>query len=242
MRTYGLIGFPLTHSFSVSYFRDKFAKEGISDAVYKNFPIESIEELPDLIRTENLSGFNITIPYKEAVIEYLDAIDPTAEAIDAVNCVKITDGKLTGYNTDVFGFQQSLKKFIGDKTPKALILGTGGSSKAVSHALAELNIPYTFVSRRKKAEWYTYSDLTQSVIQNNHLLINTTPLGMFPNPNASALIPYQLLTSDHYLYDLIYNPAETQFLEQGKAYGANIKNGLEMLHIQAEKNWEIWNS
>ncbi|MCW3126811.1 MAG: Shikimate dehydrogenase substrate binding domain protein [Bacteroidetes bacterium] len=242
MKNYGLIGFPLTHSFSVSYFAEKFAKEGITDAVYKNYPIESIEELPDLIRKENLSGFNITIPYKEAAIEYLDSIDPIAEAIDAVNCVKITDGKLTGYNTDVFGFRESLKNLIGDKKPKALVLGTGGSSKAVSHALTELNIPFTFVSRRKKAEWYTYNDLTESVLATHHLIINTTPLGMFPNTEESALIPYQYLTADHSLYDLIYNPTETQFLKKGREHNAQIKNGLEMLHIQAERNWEIWNS
>jgi shikimate dehydrogenase len=195
MKTYGLIGFPLTHSFSVSYFSEKFAKEGIMDAVYKNFAIESIEDLPDLIRDENLRGFNVTIPYKEAVIEYLDAIDPIAAAVDAVNCIKITDGKLTGYNTDVFGFRESLKNLIGDKKPKALILGTGGSSKAVSYALKQLEIPFTFVSRRKKAEWYTYHDITDEVINAYQLIINTTPLGMFPNPDASALIPYSALTS-----------------------------------------------
>ena len=240
MKIYGLIGFPLTHSFSVSYFADKFAKENITDCVYRNFPIESIEELPDLIRNETLSGFNISIPYKEAVIEYLDDIDPTAEAIDAVNCVKINNGKLTGYNTDVFGFRESLKRYIGDKKPKALILGTGGSSKAVSHALTELDIPFSFVSRRKKAEWYTYNDITEDVIQTHHLIINTTPLGMFPNTDASALVPYSFLTPEHYLYDLIYNPVQTMFLKQGDQYGAQTKNGLEMLHLQAERNWEIW--
>ena len=242
MKTYGLIGFPLTHSFSVSYFADKFAKENFTDCVYRNFPIESIEELPDLIRNETLSGFNISIPYKEAVIEYLDDIDPTAEAIDAVNCVKINNGKLTGYNTDVFGFRESLKRYIGDKKPKALILGTGGSSKAVSHALTELDIPFSFVSRRKKAEWYTYNDITEDVIQTHHLIINTTPLGMFPNTDASALVPYSFLTPEHYLYDLIYNPVQTMFLKQGDEYGAQTKNGLEMLHLQAEKNWAIWDS
>ena len=240
MRTYGLIGFPLTHSFSASYFADKFAREHITDCVYKNFPIESIEELPALIHDRNLSGFNVTIPYKEAVIEYLDDIDPTAEAIDAVNCVKIIDGKLKGYNTDVYGFRESLKSYIGDQKMKALILGTGGSSKAISYALRELNVPYTFVSRRKKAEWLSYGDITKDVILAHHLIINTTPLGMFPNPDQSASIPYSTLTPDHYLYDLIYNPAETQFLMQGRKSGAKTQNGLNMLHLQAEKNWEIW--
>ena len=242
MRTYGLIGFPLTHSFSASYFADKFAKENIADCVYENFPIENIEELPGLIRDKNFSGFNITIPYKEAVIEYLDDIDPTAEAVDAVNCVKIIDGKLKGHNTDVYGFRESLKSFIGDQKMKALILGTGGSSKAVAYALKELGVPYYFVSRRKKAEWLSYGDVTEEIIQQHHLIINTTPLGMFPDPDRSAAIPYSALTPAHYLYDLIYNPTETQFLAQGRQNGAKTQNGLEMLHLQAEKNWEIWNS
>lgn len=242
MKNYGLIGFPLTHSFSVRYFAEKFEKEGIKDASYQNFPLESIEELPDLIHNQKLDGFNITIPYKEAVIEYLDSVDTDAEAIDAVNCVKITDGKLKGYNTDVYGFRESLKKFIGERSPKALILGTGGSSKAVSHALSELDIPYSFVSRRKKAEWYTYADLTPAVLGTYQLIINTTPLGMFPNMDGFVPLPYEALTSEHFLYDLIYNPAETQFLKMGREHGAQTKNGLEMLHLQAERNWEIWNT
>ncbi len=242
MKNYGLIGFPLTHSFSVRYFADKFEKEGIKDASYRNFPLESIEELPDLIHNQKLDGFNITIPYKEAVIEYLDSIDTAAEAIDAVNCVKITDGKLKGYNTDVYGFRESLRKFIGERSPKALILGTGGSSKAVSHALSELDIPYSFVSRRKKAEWYTYADLTPAVLETYQLIINTTPLGMFPNMDGYVPLPYESMTGEHFLYDLIYNPAETQFLKMGREHGAQTKNGLEMLHLQAERNWEIWNT
>ncbi len=240
MKNYGLIGFPLTHSFSARYFAEKFGKEGIKDASYKNFPLESIEELPDLIQSEKLDGFNITIPYKEAVIEYLDSIDADAEAIDAVNCVKITNGKLKGYNTDVYGFRESLRNFIGERSPKALILGTGGSSKAVSHALSELDIPYTFVSRRKKAEWYTYADLKPVVLETYQLIINTTPLGMFPNMDGYVPLPYDALTGEHYLYDLIYNPAETQFLKMGREHGAHTKNGMEMLHLQAERNWEIW--
>jgi len=241
MRTFGLIGYPLTHSFSVSYFAEKFKREGITDCIYKNFPIESIEEFSSLLKTETLSGLNVTIPYKESVIGYLDEMDKTAEAIGAVNCIKFTDGKLAGYNTDIFGFRESLKKYIGGTAVKALILGTGGSSKAVAFALGQLNIPYTFVSRRKIAEWLTYHDLTAEIINEYKLVINTTPIGMFPNTESSPELPYQYLTANHYLYDLIYNPEETAFLHQGAIHGSHIKNGLEMLHLQAEKNWEIWN-
>ena len=240
-RKFGLIGFPLTHSFSARYFTDKFNREGIIDCMYENYPIESIEELPSLIKQENLSGLNVTIPYKESVIEYLDVIDRAAEAIGAVNCIKISDGKLTGYNTDVSGFSESLKKFIGDTKPKALILGTGGSSKAVAFALGQLNIPYQFVSRRKKAEWLSYQELTADIIRENQLIINTTPIGMFPQSEARPELPYEHLTPSHYLFDLIYNPEETQFLSMGKRHGSHTKNGLEMLYIQAEKAWEIWN-
>jgi shikimate dehydrogenase len=242
MKTYGLIGFPLTHSFSVKYFAEKFKREGITDCVYKNFPIESIEELSTLLKNETLSGLNVTIPYKEAVIEYLDDIDETAQAIGAVNCIKFTDGKLIGYNTDVFGFRESLKPYLNNTQPKALILGTGGSSKAVAFALGQLNIPYTFVSRRKKAEWLTYHELTGEIISEYKLIINTSPIGMYPNTEAGPELPYEYLSPDHYLYDLIYNPEETLFLRQGASHSAHIKNGLEMLYLQAEKNWEIWHS
>jgi shikimate dehydrogenase len=240
MKTFGLIGYPLIHSFSVKFFTEKFKREGITDCVYENFPIESIEELSILLKQENLYGLNATIPYKESVIEYLDEIDSTADAIGAVNCIKIHEGKLTGYNTDVYGFGESLKKFIGDAKFKALILGTGGSSKAVAFALDRLNIPYTFVSRRKKAEWFTYHELSGDIISEHKLIINTTPLGMFPLSEAKPELPYEYLTTDHYLFDLIYNPEETQFLRQGKLHGSHTKNGLEMLYIQAEKAWEIW--
>jgi len=242
MKTYGLIGFPLTHSFSVKYFTEKFKRESITDCVYKNFPIESIEDLSTLLKTESLSGLNVTIPYKESVIEYLDTVDETAQAIGAVNCIKFTDGKLIGYNTDVFGFCESLKKYLGDTHPKTLILGTGGSSKAVAYALDQLNIHYTFVSRRKKAEWLTYHDLTKDIINDHKLIINTSPIGMYPDTESSPALPYEYLTSDHYLYDLIYNPEETLFLSQGAGHDTHIKNGLEMLYLQAEKNWEIWHS
>ena len=183
----------------------------------------------------------MTIPYKESVIEYLDEVDSAADAIGAVNCIKFVDGKLIGYNTDVYGFGESLKKYLGGTQPKALILGTGGSSKAVAFALDQLNIPYKFVSRRKKAEWLTYHDLTADIITEHKLIINTTPIGMFPLSEAAPEIPYEALTAEHYLYDLIYNPEMTAFLQKGADHSAHTKNGLEMLFIQAEKNWDIWN-
>jgi shikimate dehydrogenase len=241
MRKYGLIGYPLSHSFSAQYFTDMFEKEGIEGCVYKNYPIEIIEELPGLILSEGLSGFNVTIPYKEAVIEYLHEIDETADAIGAVNCVKMSDGKLRGHNTDVYGFTESLKKLIGTQKPEALILGTGGSSKAVAYALSQMGIAFKFVSRRKKAEWYTYTELNETIIGSHHLIINTTPMGMYPNVGEEPHIPYEALTPQHYLFDLLYNPAETEFLKKGGKLGAKTVNGLEMLHFQAEKNWEIWN-
>ena len=241
MKTYGLFGFPLSHSFSVKYFSEKFANEGIIDCVYYNYPIESIEELPAIIQADHLQGFNITIPYKESVIEYLHEIDETADAVGAVNCVKIVNDRLIGYNTDVYGFTESLKQFIGDRKLNALILGSGGSSKAVAYSLHTLDIPFKFVSRRKKADWLTYNELTAEVMAAHLLIVNTTPLGMFPNAKHSPLVPYSMLTSSHFLFDLIYNPAETEFLYQGKRQGASIRNGLEMLHIQAERNWAIWN-
>jgi shikimate dehydrogenase len=242
MRTFGLIGFPLTHSFSVKYFAEKFVREGILDCVYKNFPLHSIGDFATLLKEENLSGLNVTIPYKESVIDYLDEIDAAAASIGAVNCIKITDGKLKGYNTDVFGFAESLKNYLGDIRPRALILGTGGSSKAISFALDQLDISFHFVSRQKKTDQLTYQELTADIIRDHTLIINTTPLGMFPDTEAAPDLPYTALTGDHYLYDLIYNPEETLFLREGRLNKAHTKNGLEMLYLQAEKNWEIWNA
>lgn len=241
MKTYGLIGFPLTHSFSVEYFAGKFRKEGLTDSVYKNFPLQSIEELTSLLRSENLSGLNVTIPYKESVIEYLDEMEETAQLIGAVNCIKIQNGKLTGYNTDVYAFRETLKSWLNGQIPDALILGTGGSSKAVSFALNQLGINYCFVSRRKKAEWLTYHELSEAMVMAHKLIINTTPIGMFPDSEGAPAIPYEAIGKGHFLYDLIYNPPQTKFLLNGGNNGAGIKNGLEMLYLQAEKNWAIWN-
>jgi len=242
MRTFGLIGFPLTHSFSVRYFTEKFKEENITDTVYLNFPIESIEDFPALIKQENMAGINVTIPYKQQVIEYLDELDSVAEEIGAVNLIKFQNGKSKGYNTDAHGFRESLKNFIGERKLKALVIGTGGSSKAVSFALKEMGIEFNFVSRRKTSDVLVYSDLDATILNNHLLIINTTPLGMYPNENDCAPLPYELLSSAHFLFDLVYNPAETLFLKKGKAHDAAIKNGYEMLELQAEKNWEIWNN
>jgi shikimate dehydrogenase len=242
MRTFGLIGFPLSHSFSVRYFEEKFSKENIRDAQYLNFPIENIEDFPALVKEQNLSGLNVTIPYKQQVIEYLDELDSIAEEIGAVNLIKFENGKRKGYNTDVHGFRESLKNLIGKQKPKALIIGTGGSSKAVSYALKELGVEFNFVSRRKTSEVFTFSDLNQEIISEHLLIINTTPLGMFPNESDCAPIPYPFISPAHFLFDLVYNPAETLFLKNGTAQGASVKNGYEMLVLQAEENWRIWNS
>ncbi|RUT80146.1 shikimate dehydrogenase family protein [Ancylomarina longa] len=244
MNTYGIIGYPLTHSFSKKYFTDKFKKLQL-DAQFLNFEIPSVNDFVKIIKIEkNLKGLCITIPYKEKVIPFLDEIDPLAKKIGAVNSIQIRhDGnqiKLKGYNTDIFGFMESLKDFIGDKRPKALILGTGGASKAIAAGLAELGIAYRFVSRVGKNDILTYDMLNAELISTHQLIVNCTPLGTFPKEETCPDIPYHLLGSDHYLYDLVYNPAATLFLKKGAEQDAKTHNGLNMLHLQAEKNWEIW--
>jgi shikimate dehydrogenase len=247
MRLFGLIGFPLSHSFSAQYFGKKFDNEFIPDTEYQLFPMEDISMLPSLIhRLPDLQGFNVTIPYKSAILPCLDQIDSEAAAIGAVNCVKIEQSdsglKLTGYNTDVYGFRQSLRPLLKPHHINALVLGTGGASKAVSYALRELGINHTIVSRSKPDEKYLlYSELNQKIINDNLLIINTTPVGTYPEIELYPDIPYQFLVNKHLLYDLIYNPAETRFLQKGKEAGASIINGLQMLELQAEKSWEIWN-
>lgn len=239
MKTYGLIGFPLSHSFSQKYFTEKFKRENLSDCEFKNFSLESIEEFPALLKENpNLVGLSITIPHKQAIMKFLKSVDPTAKTIGAVNCVRINDMK--GFNTDAFGFEQSLKPLLKLHYTSALILGTGGASKAVAYILDKSKIKFKYVSRIKGN--ISYSALNRSVIEENLLIINTTPLGMFPNVNECPDIPYEYLTPKHLLYDLIYNPEETLFLKKGKEKGAPIKNGLEMLHLQGEEAWTIWNS
>jgi shikimate dehydrogenase len=246
IKQYGLIGFPLTHSFSKKFFTEKFEKENIPSCAYDLFPIESIDQLPQLIKDNpHLCGLNVTIPYKESVIPFLHELDETAEAVSAVNCIKIESGKLKGYNTDVFGFRQSIKPFLENHHERALILGTGGASKAVYYVLKEIGIDCYFVSRDKSKikneKVFDYEELNEYVLNAFKLIVNTTPVGMFPNVNEAPQLPYDLITSSHLLYDLVYNPAETEFLKRGKEKGALTVNGLSMLQQQAEEAWRIWN-
>lgn len=245
-KIFGLIGQTVSHSFSKSYFDEKFFREGLRDHHYELFPLKDINEIETLIQdTKGLSGLNVTIPYKEQVMNFLDEVDPAAKKIGAVNVIKIQNGKRKGFNTDMDAFYETIEKWLPkDKSFNALILGTGGSSKSVQEALIKLKIPYKLVSREASKGNYTYKDLEKSpkIITDSKLIINTTPLGMHPNTNTMPPIDYELLTQDHYVYDLIYNPARTMFLQKAEMRGATAKNGLEMLHVQAEKSWKIWNN
>ena len=243
MKLYGLIGHPLTHSFSKKYFTEKFEKEHLTDCKFELFDIPTINDLRVILaQNTNLKGLSVTIPYKEVVMEYLDEIDETAKKIGAVNTIKIENNKLIGYNTDYFGFKQSLKPFLEISQERALILGTGGASKAVYHALTSLNINCLFVSRNPKNDnEISYEEVNEYVIRNHQIIVNATPIGTFPNINEKPAIKYNEITSKHLLYDLVYNPSETQFLKEGKQRGAMVLNGLQMLQLQAEKAWEIWN-
>jgi len=245
MRKFGLIGYPLSHSFSQKYFSEKFKREHLTDCVYENFSLPSINELPRVLETESfLRGLNVTIPYKEVVIPFLHESNDVVTKTGACNCIDIRDGKLSGFNTDIIGFEQSLKKQLKSSHKKALILGTGGASKAVEYVIRKLDIDYKIVSRNpnnKSEKYISYDQVTESLMQSHTLIINTTPLGMFPDIRQCPPLPYQALSSDHYLFDLIYNPAKTIFLQKGETAGATINNGLEMLIIQAEESWKIWN-
>lgn len=242
MAAYGIIGYPLTHSFSPAYFATKFAS-GHIDASYTAFPLSSINDLPALLHDNpKLRGLNVTIPYKESVIAFLDETDEEAKKVGAVNCISITQGKTKGYNTDMIGFRQSLLPLLQPHHGQALILGTGGASRAVAHVLDTLGIVYKKVSRTPAAGILSYNAVSPEMIATNTLIINTTPMGMAPNKDAYPPIDYAATSDKHLLYDLIYNPAETKFLSLGRQHGAQIKNGLEMLHIQAEASWDIWNS
>lgn len=243
MRKFGLIGYPLTHSFSQSFFAEKFRREGISNCRYDLYPLTSVEKLPHLLQAQHeLEGLNVTIPYKEQVIPLLDELDATADQAGAVNVIRIVNGRRIGYNTDVFGFMHSIKNLLQPFHSAALILGTGGSSKAVAYGLKKMGIEYEFVSRNPDEKELRYADLDEEVMHQYKTIINTTPVGMFPKVDDCPPIPYELITRSHLLFDLIYNPDETLFLKKGKERGATIKNGLEMLQLQAEKSWEIWNS
>lgn len=244
IREYGLIGYPLSHSFSQKYFTEKFEREGIPDAVFHVFAIPSIDKLPQLLKEHPLlKGFSITIPYKRSVIEYLDGVSTAVKEMNACNCVKIKEGKLYGYNTDIVGFKESFVKHLKPYHTKALILGTGGASSAVEFVLKKLHIDYIFVSRKKDASKNIagYADVNEALLQEYKIIINTTPLGTYPDVNDAPNIPYHLLTPQHYLFDLVYNPAKTKFLALGEQQGATIQNGYEMLVLQSEENWKIWN-
>lgn len=239
---FGIIGFPLAHSFSPAYFKKKFAEHN-TDAVYEPFLLNTIEELPALLQANpTLQGLNVTIPYKEAVLPYLDELDSTAAEIGAVNCIAFKNGKKKGYNTDCIGFEQSLVPFLQPQHTHALILGTGGSSKAVAYALKLLGITYRLVSRAKQTDYLVYEELTPEIIDQHKLIINTTALGMYPNVESAPALSYDAIGAQHLLYDLIYNPEETLFLSRGKEQGAAIKNGFEMLQLQADASWDIWSA
>ncbi|MCC7465643.1 MAG: shikimate dehydrogenase [Saprospiraceae bacterium] len=244
MRRYGLIGWPLGHSFSKGYFTEKFRREGISDACYELFPLESVGKLPDLLAQHpDLCGLNVTIPYKEQVIPFLHQMDATASHVGAVNCIRILPGQqLKGYNTDVIGFERSLLSMSGwhPELGSALILGTGGASKAVAYVLDRLGVPYHLVSRKPSSPRETgYSDLEKEV-STCRLIVNTTPLGTYPDVHEMPPFPVELFQTGMFVFDLIYNPAETLLLHEAKQRGCTIKNGLEMLELQAEAAWDIW--
>jgi shikimate dehydrogenase len=246
MRTFGLIGYPLSHSFSQGYFSDKFKKEDI-EARYLNFPIASINDFKGLLdQHPYLAGLNVTIPYKEQVLPYLDELDDEAAQIGAVNVIKISwnnkKAVLKGFNSDVKGFFNALKPLLQPWHGKALILGTGGASKAVAHALLKAGILYRFVSRNPKGpSQVDYASLTPEIISEYKLIINTSPLGMYPNMERCPELPYEAMTAQHLVFDLIYNPETTLFMKRASENGAVVKNGLEMLHLQAEEAWKIWN-
>lgn len=245
-KLYGLIGYPLSHSFSKGYFAAKFANEGIANSHYEAFPIPEVGLLPKLFDYyPNLIGLNVTIPYKEQVIPHLDRLEDAAGFVQAVNTIKRTQEGLVGFNSDVYGFKQSLEELIDrSKTNvsslKALILGTGGAAKAVQFVLDQLSIPFLFVSRKPKPHATVYDAITADIMQKYRLIINTTPLGMSPNTETFPAIPYETLSEQHLLFDLVYNPVEPLFLKKGKARGAFIQNGLDMLHYQAESSWAFW--
>jgi len=239
----GLIGYPLTHSFSQKYFTEKFENEGITSYKYYNFPLKSIDDFPDLLADKpRLTGLNVTIPYKQSVLKYVDFKDPVVSEIGATNTLLITgNGKIKAYNTDVYGFYHSLKPHLKKHHQAALILGTGGASKAVAYALDRLKIPYLFVSRNPlNQQTVSYKQLSGSLIKDYHLIINTTPLGTFPDVENKPDFPYNFVTEKHFFYDLIYNPSQTLFLREAQKRGAKILNGLNMLKLQAEEAWNIW--
>jgi shikimate dehydrogenase len=243
MRKYGLIGFPLGHSFSGKYFSEKFARESIRDCSYSLFEIPSIGGIAALLQDPELKGLNVTIPYKQDVIPWLQEMETVVAETGACNCIRIEGGRLRGFNTDVTGFEQSLSELLGVDDRHALVFGTGGSSKAVVWVLRKLGIDFLLVSRRPSTDDRSigYEQVDRQLLEQSTLLINTTPLGMTPDIHSYPPIPYEFLTPGHYLFDLVYNPAKTVFLQRGEKAGARVKNGEDMLRIQAEASWTIWN-
>lgn len=241
MKQYGLIGFPLIHSFSPHYFLEKFKRENIN-ARYDLFQLEKIEDFKDLIQQNDLAGLNVTVPYKESVISFLDELSNEARAIGAVNTIVFKQGKLIGYNTDAPAFEHVLQESGVVHGQSALVFGTGGASKAVTYVLQKLNIPYKLISRQKANHTLTYNQVDNSLASENLLWINTTPVGQFPDVNAQLPLPFHSLTKQHLCIDLIYNPEQTSFLAQAKQHGAKTVNGITMLHDQAEKAWNLWQS
>lgn len=241
MKRYGLTGYPLSHSFSKKYFEEKFKRDNIQDCTYNLFPLPHADLLEGFLRNSELNGINVTIPYKQAVLPLLDSVSDEAKAIGAVNCIRIVNGKLYGFNTDVYGFEVSLTRLINSRPQTAFVLGTGGSSLAVCYVLKKMGIRFHIVSRTPEEGQIGYADI-EHVLSQENLFINTTPVGTYPDIYDSPDIPYHLLKPADYLFDLVYNPSETEFLKKGKLAGCKVKNGLEMLELQAEKSWEIWNS
>jgi shikimate dehydrogenase len=244
MNVYGLIGYPLGHSFSKKYFTEKFENENIADAVFELFPIENIDQFPNLIsRVKDLKGLAVTIPHKTTVMPYLSMVDERAMEVGAVNCIKFHHNKSIGFNTDIIGFENSFSPLLKNNHTKALVLGSGGSSKAVQFVLKKLGIPFLIITRKEELEagHIHYRSLDQEIIESYTIIINCTPVGMTPNEKSFPLIPYEYLGNAHLLFDLIYSPIQTEFLSFGLKKGATIKNGYEMLLIQAAENWRIWN-
>lgn len=244
MRKFGLIGFPLSHSFSPSFFAEKFARENIEDCLYQIYPIDHVEKFAGLLISDpQIEGINVTIPYKKSVIQFLNYCSEPVAKIGACNCIKIHEGVLSGYNTDVIGFEKSLAEKLSTSHTYALILGTGGSAAAVEYVFKKLGIEYMFVSRNnsKLSNTCSYEDLSEEMMKQHTLVVNTTPSGMFPTIDECPNLPYKYITAEHYLFDLVYNPPKTLFLQKGEEMGATIKNGADMLIIQAEESWMIWN-
>ena len=241
MDKYGIIGFPLGHSFSKGFFTEKFARESI-DAQYLNFEIPDATMLKDVLRENpELRGLNVTLPHKQAVIPLLDELSDEAREIGAVNVIRVRDGRLKGFNSDIIGFSESIKPLLQPHHTKALILGTGGASRAIRVGLSRLGIEWTYVTRSPREGMFAYSDLTPEVMKEYTVIVNCSPVGMFPKVDQAPAIPYELLTPKHLLFDLVYNPEDTLFMQKGREQGAIVKNGLEMLHLQAVASWRFWN-